>query len=242
MPASIPSEIATEIQKAATDRLITLFEIDASALPNGAVLYFVPGDISGTPVQFNSITYTALPIEAEGFEWTGKGTLPTPTLRVSNIAGLFTSLLIGTNNMLGAVVTRRRTYREFLDDGATPDPTVQFPIDRYTIEQKVNHNGGQIEWKLSSVFDQQGVKLPRRQAFRNTCTHTYRRWDSGTSSFDYSNASCPYTGANGSFDIGGAPAADDSDVCGKKVVDCKLRFGQNGVLATRAFPGLTRFR
>lgn len=241
MPATIPQEIASDVQGLTGSQLVTLFEIDASALPNGAVVYCVPGDFGGTPVEFNGITYSPLPIEAEGFEWTAKGTLPTPILRASNLGGLFTALLVGTDDLLGAVVTRRRTFRQFLDDGADADPTLQFPADIYTINQKTRHTKSLIEWKLSSSFDQEGVKIPGRKVNRSTCRHRYRRWNAATASFDYADATCPYS-ASANFDISGAPASNAGDRCGLKLTDCKLRFGQHAELPFQAFPGLVRFR
>ncbi len=74
-------------------------------------------------IKFGQKTYQALPIQAEGFEY-GVGTsgsLPRPTLRVSNAFGMFTSYLIDVNSvttgndLTGAKVTRIRTLARFLE-------------------------------------------------------------------------------------------------------------------------------
>jgi lambda family phage minor tail protein L len=101
------------------------------------------------------------------------------------------------------------------------------------------HNKRIIEWQLSSAIDQQGVTLPGRQVLRDTCTHTYRSFNTVTQTFDYSNATCPYTGAL-SFGLDDAPSGASGDICSKQLSGCKKRFGNNGNLPTRAFPGVGR--
>ena len=57
-----------------------------------------------------------MPIEATGFEFKSK-TLPRPRLRISNIFGTFTTIILTLPQGLeGAKVTRRRTLRRFIDD------------------------------------------------------------------------------------------------------------------------------
>ena len=90
-------------------------------------------------------------------------------------------------------------------------------------------------------MDQEGRKLPGRQVLKDACTHIYRFPD-GMGDFDYTNATCPYVGTD-YFEATGASTNDPAlDKCGKKLSDCRLRFGQHGVLPTRAFPGVARVR
>jgi phage-related protein len=56
-----------------------------------------------------------MPIESEGYEYNGRQ-LPRPTLRVSNIAGTITTLLLTLPQGLeGAKVTRIRTLERYID-------------------------------------------------------------------------------------------------------------------------------
>jgi lambda family phage minor tail protein L len=112
-------------------------------------------------------------------------------------------------------------------DGAVnpnADPTAEFADDIYFIEQKVNENKNFVEFELTSSFDVQGVRLPRRQIVQNICPWKYR------------GAECGYTGTN-YFDINdnvvGSLAAD---VCGKRLTSCQLRFGDYAELPYGGFP------
>lgn len=185
---------------------------------------------------FNGNAYAPIALEATGFEWNGTGTLPQPEVQIGNVNALITGAVIALKDLAGAKFTRIRTFRKYLDDGSSPDPTATFPKDVYRINQKTAHTKVSITFQLASTIDQQGMMLPRRQCIRNTCTQTYRSWN-GTE-FVYTNATCPYTGTN-YFDINGSVVTDPSkDVCGKHLTDCKLRFGATSPLPTRAFPGL----
>ena len=57
-----------------------------------------------------------MPIEADGFDYSGK-TLPRPKLKIANILGTITSLLLTLPQGLeGAKVTRLRTLERYIDD------------------------------------------------------------------------------------------------------------------------------
>lgn len=223
-------------QQAAADALVELFTLDATAL--GSLVYrWTPGTLSDAPIAFRGETYTPLPIEAEGFEWNGRGPLPTPSLRVSNIGGLVGAFVIGYGDLLGATVTRLRTFRKFLDGQPGADPDAHFAPDVFRIERKRAHDGEMIEWELSTVLDQEGVQLPGRQCLKGACTHTYRRWTG--SAFDYTRATCPYTGSIYFTGDGGSTVNPALDACGKGLGDCIARF-PSAPLPTRAFPGMRR--
>lgn len=233
--------IESTVQKSGVGKIVTLFQIDLSDF-NAGVLYLTPGPMGGDFVRFDSQDYTPIPIEAQGFEWTGKGTLPRPTLKISSVVSLIYSLIIGYDDLLGASVTRIRTFEEFLDEGTNPDPEAKFPVDIYRIERKVNQNKVFIEWELSTYMDQEGIMLPRRQVLRDACNHKYRFWDLETNDFNYAGATCPYDQARyyNSNDV--ATSNPMLDVCSKKLSGCRKRFGENGLLPTRAFPGAARIR
>ena len=56
-----------------------------------------------------------MPIEAEGFEYNGKQT-PRPTLKISNVLGTITTILLTLPQGLeGAKVTRIRTLERYID-------------------------------------------------------------------------------------------------------------------------------
>ncbi|MDT8894176.1 phage minor tail protein L [Halomonas sp. I1] len=232
--------IATDVQHLSQDPVVVLFELDASRHGQG-VLRWTNEAVDGGPARFNGYEYTPLPIEADGFEWSGKGPLPQPTLRVSAMELAFLSLVLAADDLLGCPVRRIRTFRQHLDDGRAPDPLATFPVDHYAVERKSGQTSTAFEFTLAAPMDQEGLKLPARQVLRDTCTHTYRWWDGAQ--YRYEGVTCPYAG-DGEWEASGAVATpgQGDDVCGKRLSDCRLRFGQNAVLPTRAFPGVGRVR
>jgi lambda family phage minor tail protein L len=96
-------------------------------------------------------------------------------------------------DLLGATLTRLRTFRRFLDGEPDADPTAHFEPDIWRLERKTRQDAVLVEWELASVLEQEGRRLPGRQMLRDLCSHSYRRWTG--SRFDYAAASCPYTGA-----------------------------------------------
>lgn len=218
---------------------VELYQLDTS-LYSGPTYFFTSNIYSdASSLFFDGQEYQPIPIEATGFEWSGEGALPRPTLKVANIDGLIGSLASTYSDLLGATFRRIRTFKQFLDDGATPDPTSMYPMDIYRVERKVNQNKIFIEWELSTAMDQQGVMLPKRQALKDACTHTYRIYDADlTDLFDYTKATCPYAEAS-YFTVNGVVTTDPSaDSCGRRLSDCRKRFGTTAELPFRGFPGM----
>lgn len=228
------------VQGAGLDERIELFDLDATAL--GADYYRFTPMAFNTPdtpadVAWNGNAYAPVPMESSGWEVTGRGTLPAPRIKLANVNLSFSALAIAYGDLLGSVLTRRRTFRRYLDGEVDADPDSIFAIEVYKLNQKVNQNKIFIEWELSPAIDQEGRLLPGRPVLQGACTHIYRRWDGAA--FDYSKASCPYTGTD-YFDANGVATTAPLDVCSKRIgTGCKLRFT---VLPTRAFPGAARTR
>lgn len=232
--------LATASRQPSTGPLISLYKLDATNLGAPAPEYWTPGPLNGQSAKFQGVTYTSLPIEVTGFEWTTQGTLPRPKLRLSNISaglgGYATALVVAYGDLVGATLTRLRTFEMFLDDKPMADPTAYFEPDVFVVNRKAKHTKTDIEFELASIIDQQGRMLPGRQVIRDTCMRTYRSWN-GTS---FVAGQCPYAGSS-YFDANGnsvsSPAQDD---CGRRLSDCIDRFGANTPLPTWAFPGATQ--
>ena len=109
------SSVTEEIQKLAPSAIIEMFEIDASVV-GGSVYRFHAGknNLFGDLI-WNGLTYNAFPMEVTGFEWSGKGQLPRPTMTVSNVLGTVTALVLIYDDLAGCKVTRIRTLAKFLD-------------------------------------------------------------------------------------------------------------------------------
>jgi hypothetical protein len=239
----------SELQKIAPSSIIELFELELSAALHGtSFTYRFHAGVNGlsTPgdVIWNSNAYSRFPVVAEGFEYSGQGQLPRPKLRVSNLFGSITAILLDVNevtagnDLAGAKLTRVRTLARYLDAAnfpggvnpyGTPDPTAEFPREVYYVDRKVSESRDLVEFELCAAFDLAGVRAPKRQCIANMCQWVYR------------STECGYTGTNYFDENDASVPTSASDVCGKKLSSCKVRFGANAALPYGSFPGIGTF-
>lgn len=186
---------ASELQGIAPSAIIELFELQLNTTQHGTndVYRFHAGTSlnSNGEVVWNGYSYLRYPVEAEGFEYTGKGTLPRPRIRCSNILSTITAILAALPNGLeGAKVTRIRTLARYLDDVnfpggvnplGTPDPTAEFPRECFFIDRKIAETRDVVEYEMCAAFDLAGVRAPKRQCVSNICQWVYRSNECGYS-------------------------------------------------------------
>lgn len=224
--------IDSDVQKLAPGAMVELFVLDATAL-GGSITRFHSGlNELAASVVWDGDTYTPFPIDASGFELSGRGTLPRPRVRIANVTGLISALVSELDDLVGATLTRKRTLVKYLDavnftGGVNPtaDPTQAFPDEIWTVNRKSEENKVFVEFELAAVFDVAGVKLPRRQVVANVCPWVYR------------GAECGYAGGAVADINDVATATLASDQCGKRLASCKLRFGSFSELPYGGFPG-----
>ena len=224
-----------ELAKINPSAIIELFELRLdSALHGSNDIYRwhagTNADVTGN-IVFGGQTYERIPVKADGFEYTNTGTLPRPTLTVSNLGSEITAILLVVNattkgnDLGGAEVRRIRTLKKYLDGESAADPNVQFPQERWFIDRKASETRDAVSFELASKFDLAGQSIPKRQLIANVCQWKYR------------SSECSYAGTN-YFDVNGNSVATEAeDVCGKRVASCKLRFGENNELPFGSFPG-----
>lgn len=215
--------------------IIELFQLRLDSALHGSsdVYRFHAGanaDVDGN-IVFDGAAYSRIPLKAEGFEYTNTGTLPRPTLTVSNLSSTISALLLlvnattAGNDLGGAEVRRIRTLKKYLDGESAADPNAQFPQEVWYIDRKSNESRDTVTFELASKFDLAGQKIPKRQIIANVCQWKYR------------SSECSYAGSN-YFDVNGNTVGTlAEDVCGKRVASCKLRFGENAELPFGSFPG-----
>lgn len=231
--------IVAEGQRPTTDAIVSLFKLDATFAGAG-VYYFCQAAEESEPVYFGGQAYTPVDVQFEGLETSGTGTMPAPKVRVRNNNGMFQTMLNTYGDLAGCTLQRARTYRRFLDNGSSPDPTAYYGPDTFRVERKSVEEAAYIEWELSSILDQEGAMIPGRVVIRDVCSWRYRVWN-GTS-FDYSKAMCQYVGSD-MYDIYGNAVTDGAkDKCGRHLADCELRFGKSNPLPFGGFPGVSRVR
>ena len=110
----------SELQKINPSNIVELFQLQLDTTIHGVntTYYFHNGvnENNNSNLIFNNVEYTRMPIEATGFEFNGKQ-LPRPKLRISNILGTFTTILLTLPQGLeGAKVTRIRTLQRYIDN------------------------------------------------------------------------------------------------------------------------------
>ena len=190
------SELFENLLTSSPFAIIELFELQLETAIHGSneTHRFFSGVNQKTTtgqIVFGGNTYIALPVEADGFEFKGDGTLPRPTLRIANTNSFVSAVLLSVNettpgnDLTGAKLTRIRTLSRFLDAEnfennsnpyGTPDAsdTGQMPKEVYYVDRKISENRDLVEFELASVFDLEGVTAPRRLALDNICQWTYR--------------------------------------------------------------------
>ena len=234
------SIISGDFQAPDPSAIIELFELQLFANIHGVndIYRFHAGTnlVNNGEVVWKGNPYLRFPVEADGFEYTGQGTLPRPKIRISNILGSITAILLSMPNGLEAAkVTRIRTLGRYIDGVnfpggtnplGTPDPTAEFPREIYYIDRKSAENRELVEFELASVFDLAGVRAPKRQCIANICQWVYR------------SAECGYIGTNYFDANNNAVGSASLDVCGKRLSSCQVRFGTNAELPYGSYPGI----
>ena len=165
----------SELQKINPSAIIELFELQLIASIHGSdqlYRWHSGSNQNGNgEIIWQGNNYTRFPVEAEGFEFTGKGQIPRPTLTVSNVLSTLTTLIASVNaftpanDLNGAKLTRIRTTADNLDavnfapvtTTSTTTTTIADPADAetvtYTVTVVQDSNG-------DNVFALNGVQKP----------------------------------------------------------------------------------
>lgn len=229
--------IYKESSQLSQDAIIEMFELDLQSLGLG-IFRFSPTHSSGV-VTFEGQEYPPAPIQADGFQWDGSGPLPRPNLTIAAKDLYFLNTVVDMDDLVGQPVKRIKTFRKYLDDGTHPGTGAKFSDENYVIERKASQSRHMLKFELSTKLDQQGTQIPNLKIIRDSCVQKYRVWTER--GFEYVGASCPYAGGN-FFKTNGDPTSNpEEDACGKRISDCKARFGANAVLPRLAFPGVGRY-
>ena len=258
--------LAEELLKLAPTAVIDLFEIELTKTVNGVTdtLRYHAGKNGLTQdLQFGGKIYSAVPVEVDGFEFSAKGTLPRPTMRVANVNNAITSL-IGLYNPLAAKVRRIRTFAKFIDtanfntessfapdqdieDGLATQDSQGFItetnndtadpdakiVETWYIDRVSSENQQFVEFELTPKLDLTKLLLPRR-TIEEFCPWKYRGTECG-----YKKDNC-FTIDDTSIPNSDKVIVDGvvtNDICGKRVSSCQARFGKNAELPFGGFYG-----
>lgn len=246
---AVTTAVREELGKLNPSSIIELYEVTTCTRVHGVCdIYRFHAGVNAKQVTGHVVwageTYYAWPVEAEGFEYTGNGSMPRPKIRIANVDATITTILLElaefsySADLAGARVARIRTLARFLDavnfEGdvnpfGTPDPTASLPEEIYFVDRKSGETREVIEFELVSSLDLAGVRAPKRQTINNICQWRYR------------SAECGYTGFK-YFDENDRSVLDPAkDVCGKRLVSCEARFGAGALLPFGSFPGIGQY-
>ena len=253
------SPVYEQLYKLEPEAIVELFHLEFTSAINGAKddLYFHAGT-NGIPVSlvFDGITYTAAPVEADGFEKKVNGALPRPTLRVANVNNAITSLRHRSTNPINplmAKVTRIRTCKKFIDAVNFFDQVYTYQDGDTAITQGGDtlvfaaHGTGDgtarfpdETWYIDRISseNQQLVEFELASKLELTNVLLPRRTVVEHCPWKYRGVECGY---------GDGPAvakADDTpttnladDQCGKRLKSCRLRYPHASSLPFGGFPG-----
>lgn len=236
-------DIHTVIHSLEAGSKVKLLEVDCTRF-NGDVLRFHNYNVPHTPqeleayrqagvvdipakvIMFQGKEYSCWPYQLTGADLDGSGSAPTPTLEVSNLDGVVSSLCILLQNLFGAEVTERTTFEQYLDGASDADPEMEFTQTWY-ISRKSNETRKSVSFELSSPADLTGQQLPKR------LIHSMCHW---ALNGGYRGPDCGYTGTN-YFTDEGKPTDDPAkDSCnGLCETGCKPRFGAENPLPFGGF-------
>ena len=245
----------SDLQSVAPSAVIELFQLELNAAQHGVnETYYFHAGVNATnsgDIIWNGQAYLAFPIEATEFEYTGTGSLPRPKLRISNIYGTITGIILTLPNGLeGAKVTRLRTLARYLDAANFPAAGILLTEDGDAL---LLEDGSSILLEAINPTEDPTAEFPReiyyidRKASENRDLIEFelaaafdlvgvrapkRQCVSNVCQWTYRGAECGYAG-NAYFNFNDVPvAAIGQDVCGKRLRSCELRFSQQRFAGT----------
>lgn len=163
MSSALQSNIQLEINKLQQNSpYVELFKLDASVL--GGSVYYFSNQLgpTGGAVTFAGQAYQAIPIMGQGFDVTSNGTMPKPTITISNVEGMLLGAVISLGDLVGAQLTRMHTFAKFLDDGSSPNTAAYIGPEKWIVEQKIHHDKNYIQWQLTTSIDRLGFRFGRQ--------------------------------------------------------------------------------
>lgn len=205
------------------DALISLFIISGERAHQGNLFGRInivsPEQTAGLPVTYvnekgQEVVYNPSPVQFGGVEISGSNKLPTPKVRFANVDGGMTDLSRDFDDLIGFRLIRIRTYGKFLLKlGDTPRPgadkNAHFTPDTWYFNRKIEESKLGVSYELASIFDVEGLSIPKRRLYTNFCPFAYRGPD------------CKYGGPD-------VPTNGEPDGCKKTLDACQQHFGKQG--------------
>ena len=125
-------------------------------------------------------TYTAIPMQAEGFDHSSTGTAARPVITFANVLTTFGDALgsLTPDDLIGKKIYRRRTLAKYLKDGSADtgsgNAPVELPRQIYIIDRIEQESAIEISFELTTPYDVEGLVLPYRVVGNNACSWVYQ--------------------------------------------------------------------
>lgn len=235
--------ILSDIQKLAPDNLLYFFDLDATNLGASQIIHFTNHTNYGASIKFGTVEYLPLEFNLEKIHKT-LNEQPELSIEIGNVENTIGSMVYSFNDLCGAKLTIRKTFRKYLDTYTGEIGQNEFEREVYIIDQKLIHNKVGIKFKLISLLEFKSQnKIPSRQMIRDVCPFIYRYYTSSAFVYDHV-VGCPYTGSSYFDEEGNSTANPALDKCGKTLDDCKLRFytDSNSKIPFGGFKGMVKYR
>jgi lambda family phage minor tail protein L len=212
-------KIVTQMGKVAPSAVVTLYEIDLEDLLIDESMPYLETTLAGEAVfrfhnnlkltkqkiYWKGEEYHPLPISVEGFDSSTRSSTPTPRMSMmsnekedqQSMFKDFKTMVRKLDDLIGAKVTRVRTFAKYLDlknfydiqpgggrvtlgddtlipEGFAPDPLAEFPREVFFINRKSVESKNGLEFELGSFIDFENLKLPMRLVISRYCQFQYR--------------------------------------------------------------------
>ena len=133
---------------------------------------------------FKDVVYIYIPSELSSLEYSSEGKQNRPVLSISNVNNFISNFIKDRNDLLGCRFFRKKILAKDLDDinfgGADKNTfgTSSFSSfissDTYVIQKKNIEQKDKVDFLLANVLDVDGLVVPARKIFNDTCQWQYR--------------------------------------------------------------------
>lgn len=215
------TDIAQHNLKASLGQAIKLYHIDLSSFGEPDIFLY-EGDKDAPDIMFGGQPYQSWNVKATGFKVVGKGRLPTPRFAMGDHYASLSAYIASHDQLRGAVITRRKTYKKYLDGQPGADSEQTQPPEMYEIVRLESQKMNMVQWQLESFLANRGKKIPGRIIDSNYCDFDYRVHNGTGFDNPTNRKACPYRGTL-YFDENDDVVTAAQDSCGKCWNSCKLR-------------------
>lgn len=133
---------------------------------------------------FKDVVYIYIPSELSSLEYSSEGKQNRPVLSVSNVNNFISNFIKDRNDLLGCRFYRKKILAKDLDDinfGGIDKNTFGsssfssfISSDTYVIQKKNIEQKDKVDFLLANVLDIDGLVVPARKIFNDTCQWQYR--------------------------------------------------------------------